>query len=114
MRRLIPINRTLAVVRFISHMTAERRVMPEHRVLQDGLTRAHGFEKLPHMWTEIVIIIPLEADCLTSRFLSRLWIMFRMPLLKIWLLKSRGQSIAVVAGRKISSGLWDVGKSEFS
>src|ERR1041385_1897145 len=104
---------TALIVRLIGHMTRERSMVSEHGILHQRLTRTNGFKKLPHVRPEVVVIVPFKAGGFRRRLLPGLGIVIRMPLLEVCVLQTRGQSVAVVAGRKVNTWLWNVGQAEF-
>lgn len=101
-------HRTVAIVRFIGHVAANRRVVAEYNVLHQRLPRTNRFKEFPHVRAEIVVVVSFITDGLGSRLLSWLGVVLRVPLLEVCILQMRRQAIAVIAGSQVDAGLRNV------
>src|SRR6266404_5359925 len=104
----------MAIIRLIRHMTPERGVVAEHRVLQQRLPRAYSFEEVPHMRPQIVVIVSFITDGLGNRLLSWLGVVLRVPLLEVCIFQARGKPVTVVAGGEVNASLRNVSETKFA
>src|SRR5436190_1180886 len=88
-------------------------MMTKQSVLHQGFTGAHRLKKLPHMWTQVIVVVSLEARGLGSRFLPRLGIVFLVPFLKVRTFQACGKCVAVITGREIDTSLRNMRDTEF-
>src|SRR5688572_15435581 len=96
-------------VRIVRHVTRERRVMPEHGVLDDRLPRAHRIEEIPQVRPDVVVARSAERDRLPHRRLTRLGVVLLAPLLEVRVAQCPRKAVGVVAGRLVLSALWREG-----
>src|SRR5260370_35216579 len=79
LRAGVPIHRALAEIGLIRHVAGQRRMMPEHHILNHRLARPHRLEKFPYMRAQIVVIVAFEAGTLRRWLLPLLRIVLFMP-----------------------------------
>ena len=87
-------------------------MVTEHDVLHHWLPGPDGLEEVPEVRLQIVIIVALETLRFESRSMAELRVVFRMPLLEVWLPQTGGQSVAVVARSRINTQLRSVAESK--
>src|SRR5215470_8808987 len=112
LRNRIPVHRAFSEVRLVRHVTGKCCIVAEHGVLKNRLAGAHGLKKLPQVRPEIVVVIPFVAGGFGHRLLSRLRIVFFVPLPEVSILQPTGQAITVITWGQVDTKLWRVGDAE--
>src|SRR5258706_4437238 len=107
-------NRNLAVIGLVRHVTAERSVMAKHGILHHRLARADGLEELPQVRPQIVVVIALEGEALGRGLMPGLWIVLGVPLAVIGIAQPAGKGRRIVGGTEVDTRLRHVADAKLS
>jgi len=114
LRRRIPSHWLLAKVGFVRHVTRDGGIVPEDCILDHRLARLYRLEEIVQVWTHIVPVMAAIHGVFPHGFFSELRIMFRVPLLEVFVPQLCGKCICVVTRVQIDSSLRRVAKIEFA
>src|SRR5207237_10335773 len=93
-------------VRVIGHVARQRRVMPEHDVLDYRPSVAHRLEEIPQVRPNVIVVRSAEGDRLGHRDLADLRVVLLMPLLEVRVSLGAREAGRVLGWRFVPATPW--------